>query len=599
MVGENGTVPFAAVYHRNTSKSTKILTGPELDSAAEEAMSVTNSGNPASSTSTLQLRGELERLLVRGFGVQFTLLDGETGAVIYCSAQQPKVAAGQWSELCRAVSRRRRPEFLAEEDPFLVLALPVAVNNDLSWVAVGTFLTRAVGPEEDLSAAAKRVGLDPDSAAGWARTQTPWTARMLERLSRLMLEHVELQQRVEELKNESNDLSVHLAATYEEISLLHRLTRNLRLSQSDEELGRGALEWLDEVIPARGFALQLIPVPDAEKSLTHTSRTTSLLLIRGACPVDEAQFTTLMEYLEAGKLTQPLVLNQPAKRKADWPFLQIQQMMAVSLAAGENLFGYLAAFNHVDGREFGTVEASLMNSVAAILGIHSGNIDLYRQQSELLTGIVRALTSAIDAKDQYTCGHSDRVARVAVRLAQELGCDAQTIHTIYLAGLLHDIGKIGVEDNVLLKPDKLSSEEYERIKSHVEIGHHILHDLNKLEDILPVVLHHHEAWDGSGYPHQLDCEKIPLAARIIAVADAFDAMSSDRPYRAGMSPEMIERILTAGAGKQWDPEVVAVFFRARKDISQIAREKHSAQKIILPKAAAATTREAESSAQPR
>jgi putative nucleotidyltransferase with HDIG domain len=196
---------------------------------------------------------------------------------------------------------------------------------------------------------------------------------------------------------------------------------------------------------------------------------------------------------------------------------------------------------------------------------------LYRQQSELLAGIVRALTSAIDAKDPYTCGHSDRVARIAVRLAEELGGDAKMLDSIYLAGLLHDIGKIGIDDSVLRKPGRLSDEEYAHIKRHVEIGHRILRDLHKLEDVLPVVLHHHESWDGDGYPNRLSFHEIPLAARIVAVADSYDAMSSDRPYRAGMPEEKIDAIFRAGAGKQWDPEVVAAFFRARDDIRAIAR----------------------------
>ena len=190
----------------------------------------------------------------------------------------------------------------------------------------------------------------------------------------------------------------------------------------------------------------------------------------------------------------------------------------------------------------------------------------------MLAGIVRALTSAIDAKDPYTCGHSDRVARVAVRLAEELGCDAKTLNTLYLAGLLHDIGKIGVNDAVLHKAGKLSDDEYAHIKQHVNIGHRILNDLAKLEDVLPVVLHHHESWDGGGYPHRLATQRIPLPARIVAVADAFDAMSSDRPYRKGMPDEKVEEILRAGAGQQWDPEVVDAFFRVREDIRRICRE---------------------------
>jgi putative nucleotidyltransferase with HDIG domain len=246
-------------------------------------------------------------------------------------------------------------------------------------------------------------------------------------------------------------------------------------------------------------------------------------------------------------------------------------MVVVPLAEGTNLFGWLAGFNHLTDAEFGTVEANLLNTVAAILGIHSGNIELYRQQSELLSGFVRAFTSAIDAKDPYTCGHSDRVARIAIRLAKELGCDEESINTLYLSGLLHDIGKIGINDDVLHKPGKLSKEEYQHIKTHVEIGYRILHDLGNLKDVMPALLHHHESWDGGGYPHNLAAEQIPFAARIIAVADSYDAMSSDRPYREGMSEAKIDEILHSGAGKQWDPAVINAFFSARDDIRKITQ----------------------------
>src|SRR4029079_712881 len=162
---------------------------------------------------------------------------------------------------------------------------------------------------------------------------------------------------------------------------------------------------------------------------------------------------------------------------------------------GNRVLGWLAVLNHSSGGEFGTVEASLVNSIAAILGIHASNRDLYRQQSEFLASVVRALTSAIDAKDPYTCGHSDRVARIAVRLAKELGCDAEMLHTLYMAGLLHDIGKIGIDDAVLRKPGKMNDEEIEHIKLHPELGYLILADIKQLADVLPAVLHHHEQWD--------------------------------------------------------------------------------------------------------
>jgi len=134
-----------------------------------------------------------------------------------------------------------------------------------------------------------------------------------------------------------------------------------------------------------------------------------------------------------------------------------------------------------------------------------------------------------------------------VRLAKELGCDAKLLHTIYMAGLLHDIGKIGIDDAVLRKPGKLTEAEFDHIKQHPELGYRILADLHQLADVLPAVLHHHEQWDGKGYPFKLAGEQIPFIARILAVADAYDAMNSDRPYRRGMPVDRVEvvRPLTA------------------------------------------------------
>jgi hypothetical protein len=515
---------------------------------------------------------ERQTLLRRAFGGSFTILDGVTGEVLAASSEQPWRDWGMRAELCRAVSHRHRPEFIDDEDPFLTLALPLGGAEGEEVVAVATFLTRRVAEDEDLSRPAGLLDMQPDEAQRWARSQTPWTAEVLERLAEVVLDDLRLRGRVRALQTEAGSLSVNLAATYEEISLLYRLTQNLKLSRSDEDLGRGALEWMDEVVPAAGLAIQLLPLPDAGKPGIHAARNQPVLLCRGNCPLDAAKFSELVAHLHPKSMHQPIVVNRPITGRPEWPFPEVRQMIAVALAEGENIFGWLAAINHVEDAEFGTVEASLLSSIAAILGIHSGNIELYRQQSALLAGVVRALTSAIDAKDPCTCGHSDRVARVAVRLAETLGCDAKMIETIYLAGQLHDIGKIGVDDSVLRKPGTLSEAEYEHIKQHSQIGHHILHDLAKLENVLPVVLHHHEAWDGNGYPHQLDAEQIPLAARIVAVADAFDAMSSDRPYRKGMPNAEVDQVLRDGAGRQWDPAVIDAFFRVRDEIRRICRE---------------------------
>ena len=151
-----------------------------------------------------------------------------------------------------------------------------------------------------------------------------------------------------------------------------------------------------------------------------------------------------------------------------------------------------------------------------------------------------------------------------------MGLDPEQLNTLYMSGLLHDVGKIGIDDNVLRKPGKLTEAEYEHIKMHPTLGHKILKDIKQLDQVLPVVLHHHEQWDGGGYPYALEDEETPLLARITAVADAFDAMSSDRPYRQGMPDERLDDILREGAGTQWDPAVVDAFFAARDDIRKIS-----------------------------
>ncbi len=519
--------------------------------------------------------GVLMELLERAYGIGFSILDGQSGDVLLASPGQPTRNWSLRAEICREVARRGRPEFIDDDDPFVTLALPLGDAAETPNVAVATFVTRPVAADEDLSHQANRLDMRPEEGAAWARRQTPWAADALKRIGDIVLDNARAKQRVAELQEEASSLSVNLASTYEEISLLHRLTQNLKLSESDVELGRMALGWLQEVVPAAGLAIQL--TPPADKSATEAASKQPVLLSYGECPLDQTQFLQLIGHLGAALQHRPVVANRSITERPDWPCPQIRQVIAVALAEGENVFGWMAALNHVRDGEFGTVEASLLSSVAAILGIHSGNIELYRQQSKLLTGVVRALTSAIDAKDPYTCGHSDRVARIAVRLAEDLGCDDKMCKTLYLAGLLHDIGKIGVNDSVLRKAGKLTGEEYEHIKQHAEIGHRILHDLAKMEDVLPVVLHHHESWDGGGYPSGLTLDRIPLPARIVAVADAFDAMSSDRPYRRRMPDERVDEILRAGAGQQWDPAVVAAVFRVRDDIRRMYEEAQRAE----------------------
>lgn len=512
----------------------------------------------------------LNKQLRPSFEAEFHLFDGTTGEVVHRADDQP---LGDWmlgGELCREVARRGRPEFLAAESPVAILAIPLSHARYEPVVAVAAFTTHEIDPSAAWSAEALAlVGLSQEEARAWARRQTPYPHHALQRLSELFIVQSDQEQQVEQLTVEADQLTSQIAATYEEISLLYRLIQNLHLSNGSDAAARLALEWIEEVLPVECVVVQLLPAALPE-SVTHDpNERESLWLTHGDCPLDVDEFDNLVEYLQLSATSPPLVANLAVTGRDTWPLPAVRQLVVVPLAEGSHLFGWIAVVNHRDDKEFGTVEANLLSSVGTILGINSSNIDLYRQQAELLAGVVRALTSAIDAKDPYTCGHSDRVARVSVRLGQELGLDEEMLKTLYLGGLLHDVGKIGIEDEVLRKPGKLTTAEFEHIKTHAEIGYNILIDLKQLGQVLPIVRHHHESWDGGGYPLGLAAENIPFLARLVAVSDAFDAMGSDRPYRKGMDDEKLDRIIREGSGKQWDAEVVEAFFRARDDIRAI------------------------------
>jgi HD-GYP domain-containing protein (c-di-GMP phosphodiesterase class II) len=174
---------------------------------------------------------------------------------------------------------------------------------------------------------------------------------------------------------------------------------------------------------------------------------------------------------------------------------------------------------------------------------------------------IQALSNAIDARDVYTAGHSRRVSAYAVAIANEMHLSSEEIAVIREGALLHDVGKIGISDRVLQKPGALSNEEFELIRRHPLIGRKIIERVEGLAPYVSIVELHHENQDGSGYPWRLAGSGIPLDARIVHVADAYDAMTSDRPYRKGMTPDRALVILRENAGTQFDPEVVAAFAR--------------------------------------
>jgi len=191
------------------------------------------------------------------------------------------------------------------------------------------------------------------------------------------------------------------------------------------------------------------------------------------------------------------------------------------------------------------------------------------QDTYLMT--IEALAAAVEARDPYTHGHTRRVEEYAVIMATELGCTEVEIGALRRASVLHDIGKIGIEDAILRKQARLEPDEAMRMQKHPVIGVDMLKGIDFLDPVLPLIRHHHERWDGNGYPDELRADEIPLGARILAVADAVDAMTSDRPYRAARTFEYAKTEILKGSATHFDPEVVTAFIKSQRAIEELLR----------------------------
>ena len=206
-----------------------------------------------------------------------------------------------------------------------------------------------------------------------------------------------------------------------------------------------------------------------------------------------------------------------------------------------------------------------------------------RENHELFINSIRALAAAIDAKDPYTRGHSERVARYSSLVAKEMGLSAEDVRRVRLSALLHDVGKIGIDDRILRKPTALTEEEFEIMKSHPVKGAAIMEVIPELRDVIPGMKHHHERWEGGGYPDGLAGEDIPLQARIVSVADTFDAMTTTRPYQRAMDIRFVFQRLRDLAGNRFDPSIVEALIQSyeKGDLVPIAREEAPPEAVPL------------------
>ncbi len=234
-------------------------------------------------------------------------------------------------------------------------------------------------------------------------------------------------------------------------------------------------------------------------------------------------------------------------------------VMLVPLKIRDKVFGILTTGIRQGDNRFSEKDLYYLSFMAQSAAQSIENLALYENIYENLFATLYAFVNAVEARDLYTRQHSSRVTGISLIIGKHLGCTIEELDILNFAGHLHDIGKIGIRDDILLKPGRLTEEEFEKIKEHPAIGSNILEQLGMWEKERQIIRCHHERFDGAGYPDGLKEKEIPLLARILSVADVYDAMASDRAYRKRMEEKIILKVIHEGSGSQFDPDIVAAF----------------------------------------
>jgi HD-GYP domain-containing protein (c-di-GMP phosphodiesterase class II) len=363
-----------------------------------------------------------------------------------------------------------------------------------------------------------------------------------------------------------------LSSAYEQLVLLNDISTSMKVTESDCAFLQSACDRLTDIVAVEGIAVLLKKQKDG-KGKMELSAGSGIIDIN---PKTAALFTErLVEQLENGKLAL-VDSNSGSPFEYKWqtdiksiiivPFFGRDKKIDENSANKPNterIIGLMAAVNTVEKDDFDSKDIKLFTSVANACSVFVENIHLFDDLKDLFLGSLKSLTSSIDAKDRYTHGHSERVALIsrwiAERIAEKLDLSQKYVYQVYLAGLMHDVGKIGVDEAVLRKEGKLTDQEYEAIKMHSAIGAEILGGIKQMRDIVSGVLSHHERIDGRGYPQGLSGDEIPLIAKIVCLADSFDAMTSKRSYRNAMTLEQALEEVERNTGTQFDGTVAEVF----------------------------------------
>ena len=464
-----------------------------------------------------------------------------------------------------------------------VSCAPGVLSDALNYglVVIARCSTDIPGPNAmaAVESACARVGVDATWIRPLAESLPVYGTDALARQCKVLESAIRDQSEVQGLQAKVAKLSCQLSTTYGELSLMHQISSGMRVNGRTAEFFQLACSNVRRLLDCAVVGVTL-SVDGEQESAAETFVFGSSLPAGDLADQVGRCLLGVVRDCGSAVLTNDTSADgrlEPCTRAA-------RQVVAVPIRRQEEVAGCMFALNS-RGDGFTPAQMKLLSRIADESAVYLENAMLFQDVSSLLMGVLHAMTAAIDAKDSYTRGHSLRVARLAQIVGQQIGLDPLVNQQLYIAGLLHDVGKIGIPESILHKAGRLSQEEFEHMKRHPSIGAKILADIKQVQDILPAVLHHHERYDGKGYPSGLAGQDIPLNARIVGLVDGLDAMTSDRVYRRGMPLQVAFAEIRRCAGTHFDPRLCEALLEARSKVEEVLQP--SAQPVGAPMRVAA------------
>jgi HD-GYP domain-containing protein (c-di-GMP phosphodiesterase class II)/HAMP domain-containing protein len=362
----------------------------------------------------------------------------------------------------------------------------------------------------------------------------------------------------QDLAQTFNDMSLQLGRQFQALTTRSEIDRAILAAKDFAKIAETAIGRLLDNFSCHMVAISRVNADDRMENLTY------LGCMAPVTKIEIRPFDPIRSALEVFYQQRTWVIETPQSQTvqflAGFSSRNLDRVIIFPVFHKDRLFALLSiGLQASDSLPSESLE--LIRQIADQMAVACSTITLIGELKSLTLGSMQALARAVDAKSSWTAGHSSRVMRLALAIGRSQELDAEKLGQLQQAALLHDIGKIGISSRILDKPGKLSDEEYCEIKKHPVIGDTILKPIKAFQALIPIVRQHHERWDGGGYPDGLAGEAINWGARILAVADVFDAMISDRPYRKGMDPEKAIAIIRSESGRQFDPQAVGAFLQ--------------------------------------